>query len=376
MIYNRLVENDSTKEAEARSYTIDFIPGTHTWPFDFAQEQSARRLRENWYTSHTWNDVKSESISSVIAIDSLTPVWFYEENDRLKKVQDLQIWRALPEDPKDISNEPILVVAGDFLFDRAFIYDNSDEIFNKFKEDDDREFIESFMNRSGLGIISTAYIINKLRGSKGNKSASEDNEMSRRDFLKGAATTVAVALMAKSSLTGVLPSYATKASDKRYRDIALQVLDAINPDEFGRVEVDMRTALLAIKSEEAMRRVNMDKYSDASVVMGMAHAENAYGLVNSEERRSEIFYEYFEKVRSVSVWAESQFGIDSNEMFEDIANELSYTETYGVVQPDTDAEEHDINELHRAVGIVDSFYSPTIQNLKHKYMEENNMLQE
>jgi hypothetical protein len=360
---------------------VSFEPGNHAEIYEAMGV--LRDFDLDWYATHEWRgnpellDRLHEYQPEFVAIDSLGAILPLCD-DNFTEVSAGAVWLSLPGNPRQLNDMgEVNVVAGDLF----------STLLKRVVKDTGDSSLENIPRYNSLlrmvDMHDNALVAGASAGAIAIAATLQANElinrqMSRRDFLRSAALG-SVGLIAGGNLFKEVLSYMTEnaATTAKTQELKEQrVIAAGRYDIFpwdGGLEMDARTAILHMKTQEAMKFCGASEDTRASVILGYSHAKKAADMWESPEQEITLIREYMERTaRIVDAVSKRHPKINKGEVLDTIFSAMAATEVYRVVEPPEvgEGDTRSREQLYNSVMLERSFESPIIASLATKIIEE------
>lgn len=348
-------------EKQARSYkNLTFEPGLH----DSVDEVSRKYATQNWNERRFWSNTVQQRIrpAKYFVVDSMSP----ELRTRSEEQQYKEfVWGLLPGEPAQLGMDgaieavfadfrPAQINEGNGLREFSMLVSNSQYADQeKYALITGAEIFGGLLATAGIELTAERMSSNS---SDASKTIDGPSKISRRNFLKGGAATVAAHGAAKFGRVLGLGGISF-AKDAETKEALMEFLDKTDFLGLHNSVVNGRTAMSIQKLTETMAFNQESTDESANIVFGTMHAEYAKNYLDSPELREAAIIDY---IKAVEVLADSMPVENTEELKSKYISGLLYMQHYHIEQPDFGPQGRtpDKQVLYDAIQKKDTFISP------------------
>jgi hypothetical protein len=366
---------------------LRFEPGDHgqnTNPYEIpAESPQYKAFHRGDPYAHDWNSGLIRRIEAtqpkIVAIDGLD---FAEQAQpgvpKLIPPFSDNIWIHLPTTPERMNptEKSILVVCGDNsevgaafnagelthpdlqALSKALSRKTSDDLLAAERDD----HTEALAILGGMALIDAA-LVSRI----GYRKAVEKKKViSRRNFLKlGIAAGVTAAAAGNYFLkpdTGAAVA-AGEADTEVAKDQWMEAVDLLDPKVFKDKQTNMRTAMLILKTKDAIDQLGLPQDVASSIIMGTAHTSDAQHFLASDRTAQAAIRDYVETLDPLLTQTlRAHPSISREEALRGISEVLTKTFVMKVDEPDhrSFGTPKLPSAVDKAISTVSEFSSPRV----------------
>jgi hypothetical protein len=197
------------------------------------------------------------------------------------------------------------------------------------------------INKEAYGLLATTAVITAALGVKeilAKKPKKKDKTMSRRNLLQlavaGIATTAAGAYAAAK--VPALEKTGT-ATTQNQKEKWLDIIDIVAPKVITSKLLNMRTALVTLKTKDAIDEMGLPQDVSSSVIMGTRHSINAHNFLKNDDAAQQAVLEYVKAIDPILTKALAENpGVSREDAVAKIKRLLAQTYVQKVDEPDHD----------------------------------------
>lgn len=351
-------------EKQAFSYkNLTFEPGLH----DSVEDVSLKYATQNWNERRFWSNTLLQRIrpAKYLVVDSMSPELRTRSEEQLYKEF---VWGLLPGEPAQLGVDgaieavfadfrPAQINGGNGLREFSMLVSNSQYADQeKYALITGAEIFGGLLATAGIELTAERMSSNSFDASKTIDGPSKIGAISRRNFLKAGAATVAAHGAAKfGRALGV--GGLSFAKDKDTKDVLMEFLDRTDFLGLHNSVINGRTAMSIQKLTETMAFNQESTDESANIVFGMMHAEYAKNYIDSPELREAAIIDY---IKAIEVLADSMPVENTEELKSKYVSGLLYMQHYHIEQPDFGPQGRtpDKQILYDSIQKKDTFISP------------------
>lgn len=301
---------------------LRFEPGEHganAWTN--AGEVEATALYNSYINgnpyAHVWHPGLVRRIQTtqpkIIALDGLDFGTEFSNNESqgptTTPASPDQTWLLLPTTPEKINHaeRSIFVVNGDAEdigdpFNYALLKYPDMQVLRTALNNKINTDSTTNLDSTSYAVLWTAGLIDLAIGASiaQRKIAKKDNIISRRSFLKGAAavgTAVAAGAYFGAGLNSA--SEAATATTEAGKNFWLDIVDLVDPEIIKSKYEQMRTALLILKTKDAIDHLRLPRDVSSSVIMGSGHSFDAENFLDNDTAAQNTIRDYVDTINPI-----------------------------------------------------------------------------
>ncbi len=390
-----LKETPREFEPKTGKYRVIFEPGRHILGKQEREDYYERLSSgDNFYNTSFW--VNGDKIAR--RMSQYNPMYIAPDSVSAAYGSDFErerVWTHLPSNPSKINpkSKHIYVVSGDFFLGDISVSENK-EISKQYVEQRneamdqvrigigqwEQSFPKTRVNEAAIPFAGgmTALLITAAGVTTVARAWSKkEQSLTRRQFLKlGTGYALTLGLSTLGLIKAFGEKFASASRTSEAKDFWLRVTDFNPPKNLGIDEVNARTAVAAMKCQDAMV-LNNHPGATATVLMGESHSKLATRMSTDLSYSKEMAGKYFnllsEIVHKLNI-VEPVNGIPPDEIKRRIMEELRALVTdvhvYRVDEPAGDRDHKtglSKDDVLENVNLVDSFQSPLVAKVWDAY---------